>query len=49
LRWQVRYLINSPRLPNRRKTQTALTLRIRNDPPEKDNESNWLPAPNGPI
>ena len=45
-----RYLINSPMLP---KMQTnadgSLTLYVQKDSPGKDKESNWLPAPDGPI
>jgi hypothetical protein len=26
----------------------SLTLQIQKDPPSKDQEPNWLPAPNGP-
>jgi hypothetical protein len=45
-----RYLINSPMLPNM-KTNAAgsLTFYIQKDSPGADQESNWLPAPNGPI
>ncbi|HRZ09241.1 MAG TPA: DUF1254 domain-containing protein [Gemmatimonadales bacterium] len=45
-----RYLINSPMLPGL--TQNAdgsLTIYIQKDSPGKDKESNWLPAPDGPI
>ncbi len=45
-----RYLINSPMLPNLKKNADgSLTLYIQKDSPGKDKESNWLPAPNGPI
>jgi len=45
-----RYLINSPMLPNMKKNADgSLTLYIQKDSPGKDKESNWLPAPNGPI
>jgi hypothetical protein len=45
-----RYLINSPMLPNMKKNADgSLTLYIQNKSPGKDKESNWLPAPNGPI
>lgn len=45
-----RYLINSPMLPNMKKNADgSLTLYIQMDSPGKDKESNWLPAPNGPI
>jgi hypothetical protein len=45
-----RYLINSPMLPQMKKNDDgSLTLYIQKDLPGKDKESNWLPAPNGPI
>jgi hypothetical protein len=45
-----RYLINSPMLPNLKKdADGSLTLYIQKDSPGKAKESNWLPAPNGPI
>jgi hypothetical protein len=45
-----RYLINSPMLPNMKlDAERRLTLYIQKDSPGKDKESNWLPAPNGPI
>ncbi len=45
-----RYLLNSPMLPSMRKGKDgSLTLYIQNRSPGKDKESNWLPAPNGPI
>jgi hypothetical protein len=45
-----RYLINSPMLPNLKKNADgSLTLYIQKDLPGKAKESNWLPAPNGPI
>lgn len=45
-----RYLINSPMLPNMKKNADgSLTLYIQKDSPGKGKESNWLPAPNGPI
>ena len=45
-----RYLINSPMLPNMKKSADgSLTLYIQNKSPGKEKESNWLPAPNGPI
>jgi hypothetical protein len=45
-----RYLINSPMLPDLKKNADgSLTLTIQKDSPGKDKESNWLPAPNGPI
>src|SRR5438045_9223744 len=45
-----RYLINSPMLPNMKKNEDgSLTMYIQKDSPGKDKESNWLPAPNGPI
>lgn len=45
-----RYLINSPMLPSlKRNADGSLTIYIQKDSPGKDKESNWLPAPNGPI
>jgi hypothetical protein len=45
-----RYLINSPMLPNLKKNADgSLTLYLQKNSPGKDKESNWLPAPDGPI
>ena len=45
-----RYLINSPMLPELKKNADgSLTLYIQKDLPGADKESNWLPAPDGPI
>lgn len=45
-----RYLINSPMLPQMKKNDDgSLTLHIQKDSPGADQDSNWLPAPNGPI
>ncbi len=45
-----RYLINSPMLPVLKKIPDgSLTIYIQNKSPGKAKESNWLPAPNGPI
>jgi hypothetical protein len=45
-----RYLINSPMLPDmKRRADGSLTLYIQKDSPGKDKESNWLPAPDGPM
>ena len=45
-----RYLINSPMLPNLKKNADgSLTLYIQKNSPGADKESNWLPAPDGPI
>lgn len=45
-----RYLINSPMLPGMQKGEDgSLTLYIQKDSPGTDKESNWLPAPDGPI
>jgi hypothetical protein len=45
-----RYLINSPMLPDlKTNSDGSLTIYIQKGSPGKDKESNWLPAPNGPI
>jgi len=45
-----RYLINSPMLPDLKKNADgSLTIYMQKDSPGKDHESNWLPAPDGPI
>jgi len=45
-----RYLINSPMLPDlQRDRDGGLTLYIQREPPRRDKESNWLPAPSGPF
>jgi hypothetical protein len=45
-----RYLINSPMLPQLKKGgDGSLTLYVQKDSPGADKESNWLPAPDGPI
>ncbi len=45
-----RYLINSPMIPAMKTgADGSLTLYIQNKSPGADKESNWLPAPNGPI
>ena len=45
-----RYLVNSPMLPGIKKTADgSLTIYLQKDSPGADKESNWLPAPNGPI
>jgi hypothetical protein len=45
-----RYLVNSPMLPGMKtNSDGSLTLYIQKDSPGADRESNWLPAPNGPI
>ncbi|MET3353998.1 UNVERIFIED_ORG: hypothetical protein ABID33_001904 [Xanthobacter viscosus] len=45
-----RYLVNSPMLPNlKRNADGSITLYIQNKSPGPDKESNWLPAPDGPI
>jgi hypothetical protein len=45
-----RYLINSPMLPGMKKNPDgSLTLCIQKDSPGTGKQSNWLPAPDGPI
>jgi len=45
-----RYLINSPMLTGMKKNADgSLTLYVQKDSPGADKDSNWLPAPNGPI
>ena len=45
-----RYLINSPMLPDMKKNADgSLTIYVQHDSPGKAKESNWLPAPDGPI
>ena len=45
-----RYLINSPMIPNMKKSADgSITLYIQKDSPGTDKESNWLPAPNDTI
>lgn len=45
-----RYLINSPMLPELTKNEDgSLTLYIQHESPGAAKESNWLPAPDGPI
>ncbi len=45
-----RYRLNSPMLPDMKKNEDgSLTLYIQRDSPGADKDSNWLPAPDGPI
>ena len=45
-----RYLINSPMMSGMKKNADgSLTLYIQNKSPGKAKESNWLPAPDGPV
>lgn len=45
-----RYLINSPILPEMKTNEDgSLSIYIQYETPSADKESNWLPAPNGPI
>ncbi len=45
-----RYLINSPMLPSMKKNADgSLTIYVQRDSPGQAKESNWLPAPDGPI
>jgi hypothetical protein len=42
-----RYLLNSTMLSQFRMDDDGLTLSVQNEPPGKDKEANWLPAPKG--
>ncbi|HEV7731009.1 MAG TPA: DUF1254 domain-containing protein [Candidatus Binatia bacterium] len=45
-----RYLINSPMLPQMKKNADgSLTIYVQKDSPGPQKQSNWLPAPDGPI
>ncbi len=45
-----RYLINSPMLPGMKKNKDgSVTIYIQKDSPSADQQSNWLPAPDGTI
>jgi hypothetical protein len=45
-----RYLINSPMLSDMKKNPDgSLTIYVQHDDPGADKQSNWLPAPDGPI
>jgi hypothetical protein len=45
-----RYLINSPMLSNMKTNEDgSLTIYIQKNPTSAERQSNWLPAPNGPI
>ena len=45
-----RYLINSAMLPSlKADPDGGYTVRIQRDSPGPDQESNWLPAPEGPF
>ena len=45
-----RYLVNAPMLPQMKKNANgSLTIYIQHKSPGADKESNWLPAPAGPI
>jgi hypothetical protein len=45
-----RYLINSPMLPGLKKNPDgSVTIYLQNKTPGNAKESNWLPAPNGPM
>ena len=45
-----RYLVNSPMLPHMKKNPDgSVTIYVQKDSPGKAKESNWLPAPDGPI
>jgi hypothetical protein len=45
-----RYLINTPMLPDMKKNADgSVTIYVQHESPGKDKESNWLPAPAGPV
>lgn len=45
-----RYLVNSSMVPDMKKNADgSLTVYMQHESPGKDKESNWLPAPDGPI
>lgn len=45
-----RYLVNTSMVPDMKKnTDGSLTIYMQHESPGKDKESNWLPAPDGPI
>lgn len=45
-----RYLINSPMLPGMKTNEDgSLTIYIQKESPGPEKESNWLPAPDGPV
>ena len=45
-----RYLVNSSMVPDMNKNADgSLTIYMQHESPGKDKESNWLPAPDGPI
>jgi hypothetical protein len=45
-----RYLINSPMLPDLKKNADgSFTVYMQKDSPGPNKESNWLPAPDGPM
>lgn len=44
-----RYLINSSMKLTTNEDQETITLYLQNESPGKEKESNWLPAPNGPM
>jgi hypothetical protein len=45
-----RFLLNSEMLPDMKQNPDgSLTLIIQRDAPVKEDEANWLPAPNGPV
>jgi hypothetical protein len=45
-----RYLINSPMLPQlKRAADGSVTIYVQHESPGSELESNWLPAPAGPL
>ena len=47
--YDTRYSLRTKNKGLKRNADGSLTLYIQKDSPDKDKESNWLPAPEGPI